>query len=113
MAKVRCNTCVGSGRVMGGGMMQQDCDDCDGRGKIFIDEPKDFKIDKNSNHYKKAIKRIKALNKDLSDKDAEEIFDKELKEIDVKDDDHGKTSSEKSDRAKSSAGYDHCDVLPA
>lgn len=112
MAKVRCNTCVGSGRVMGGGMMQQDCDDCDGRGKIFIDEPKEFKIDKESAHYKKAIKRIKALNKDLSDKEAEEIFDAELKEINVKDGENG-NPSEKNNRPKSTNGYDHCDVLPA
>jgi|GEM_PF-1447192 hypothetical protein len=112
MAKVRCNTCVGSGRIMGGGMMQQDCDDCDGRGKIYIDEPKEFKIDKNSNHYKKAIKRIKALNKDLSDKEAEEIFDTELKEINVKDGDNGKTSDSTSNRQKQDSGFSHCDVLP-
>lgn len=113
MAKVRCKTCVGSGKVMGGGMMQQECDDCDGRGKIFIDEPKEFKIDKESNHYKKAIKRIKALNKDLSDREAEEIFDKELKEINAKDGDNAKTSDSKSIGAKSVNGYAHCDVLPA
>lgn len=113
MAKVRCNTCVGSGKVMGGGMMQQECDDCDGRGKIFIDEPKEFKIDKESAHYKKAIKRIKALNKDLSDKEAEEIFDAELKEINVKDGDNGKTSNSTNNRQKSDGGFSHCDVLPS
>lgn len=112
MAKVRCNTCVGSGKIMGGGMMQQDCDDCDGRGKIFIDEKKKFVIDKNSKHYKEAIRNIKALNKDISHEEAEDIFEEEMSKLDSKDGTDGKTSA-KDNRQKSDVGFSHCDVLPA
>lgn len=115
MTKVRCNTCVGSGKVMGGGMMQQDCDECDGRGKLFIDETKKFVIDKNSKHYKEAIRNIKALNKNISHEEAEDIFEEEMVKLDSKDgtDDTAKTSNKTDKRAKSNAGYDHCDILPA
>lgn len=34
--KIRCKTCIGSGRVMGGGMIIHDCDDCEGTGKLYI-----------------------------------------------------------------------------
>ena len=84
MPLVRCNACVGSGRVMGGGMMTWDCDQCEGSGKIDPDkdskhkQPEKFKMDKESKHYKKAIKKIKALDIKLTDKDAENIFDDEL-----------------------------------
>ena len=114
MAKVRCNTCVGSGKVMGGGMMQQDCDECDGRGKLFVDEPKKTVIDKNSKHYKEAIRNIKALNKDITNEEAEDIFEEEMTKLDSKEGtDNAKTSNKANNRAKPSAGYDHCDVLPA
>lgn len=99
MGKVRCNTCVGSGKVMGGGMMMIDCDDCDGKGKIFIDEQKEFVIDKNSKHYKEAIKNIKQLNAGITQEKAEEIFEDELKKINIKDDNDVK-SSKKSDDEK-------------
>ncbi len=80
MTKIRCKACVGSGKVMGGGMMMADCDECDGVGKIYVEEP--FKMDKESPHYKAAIDNIKALDTSLSDKDAEAIFNKELENLD-------------------------------
>jgi hypothetical protein len=83
----RCLMCIGSGRMMGGGMLEQDCDGCHGRGFTSKDvnfdmASKDIKIDKNSKHYKKAIKNIKALSDKITDKEAEEIFEKEFKKLD-------------------------------
>ena len=101
MAKVRCNTCVGSGKVMGGGMMQQDCDECDGRGKLFIDEAPKFEIDKNSKHYKEAIRNIKSLHEGISNEKAEEIFEDELNKINLKDEkSNAKSSDSKDNRQK-------------
>jgi RecJ-like exonuclease len=34
--KIRCKNCVGSGKVMGGGMLMADCDECEGVGKLYI-----------------------------------------------------------------------------
>jgi hypothetical protein len=85
MPKIRCKPCGGSGRVMGGGMMLADCETCDGAGKIYVDEPVpkkvDIKIDRSNKHYKDAIKKIKALGKDITDEKAETIFAEELKNI--------------------------------
>lgn len=97
MTKVRCNTCVGSGKVMGGGMMQQDCDDCDGRGKIFINEEQKFEIDKNSKHYKEAIRNIKNIHEGITNEKAEEIFEDELQKINLKDEKLNVKSSESKD----------------
>ena len=113
MAKIKCDECQGTRRYTLGGNIYHDCERCNGSGKLWKDEPKEFKIDKDSHHYKKAIKRIKALNRAITDKEAEEIFDKELTEINVKDGDNGKTSDSKNNSAHSSLGYANCDVLPA
>ncbi len=83
--KIRCKPCGGSGRVMGGGMILADCETCDGAGKIYVDEPVakkvDITIDRSSKHYKEAIKKIKALSKDMTEEQAESIFAEELKNI--------------------------------
>lgn len=34
---MRCHGCYGSGKMMGGGMMQKRCDTCEGSGRIDID----------------------------------------------------------------------------
>ena len=79
MAKKRCIACTGSGRVMGGGMMMQDCDDCDGTGKIYIDDPElEFNEMKATKAYKNAIDKIKNTDKNLSDEAAENIFKDEF-----------------------------------
>jgi DnaJ-class molecular chaperone len=78
MAKIKCDECDGNRRYTTGGHIYHDCEKCNGTGKVWQDEPKEFKIDKDSHHYKKAIRKIKALNKNISDKDAQEMFDKEL-----------------------------------
>ena len=79
MVKKRCACCNGSGRVMGGGMMHQECDDCEGRGRIYVSEVKEVKpneINKETDEYKKAIKKIKKLSPEISDSDAEKMFEK-------------------------------------
>lgn len=82
MEKIRCKSCVGSGKVMGGGMIIKDCDQCDGTGKIYVKEKKEqFEIEKNNKHYKKAIKNIKGLDNKITDQEAEKIFHEELEKI--------------------------------
>lgn len=77
----RCSICVGSGEILGGGMMMQDCRNCHGTG--YIQEQKEVKkmstqdIDKRSKSYKNAIKSIQE-NHDCSFEDASKIFDEEF-----------------------------------
>ena len=59
MKKTRCNVCNGSGKVMGGGMMIKDCDECDGLGYGYLapeypEEVKQEKVKRERN--KKEIK---------------------------------------------------------
>lgn len=100
MSKVRCSACVGSGRVMGSGTIQQDCEECDGKGKLFVDEEKEFVIDKNSKHYKEAIKNIKNIHEGITNEKAEEIFEDELKKINLKDEKNDSTTSSEKDNKK-------------
>jgi hypothetical protein len=66
---------------MGGGMLIKDCHNCNGKG-YNEDEPTG--IDKNSTHYKEAIRNIKALDNKIDDKQAEKIFDDEYAKLDTK-----------------------------
>lgn len=87
MPKMKCRTCSGSGKVMGGGMMQWDCEVCDGYGKIEVqDEQKDidYLLEKTSERYQNAKKEIKGLGKEISDEKAEELLDAELSKQGVK-----------------------------
>lgn len=74
----RCKSCLGSGRVMGGGMIFKDCEHCDGDGKISdiptktVADPR--LIDKRTARYKSAIKRIKELDATITDDQAEKMF---------------------------------------
>jgi len=79
MTTTRCLSCSGSGKVMGGGMLIKDCTNCSGSGKIGKEQ---VGMDKNSPHYKEAIRNIKALSKDMDDKQAEKIFDDEYSKLD-------------------------------
>lgn len=81
MARRRCTFCGGSGKIMGGGMMMQDCDECYGTGKVeIIDEDKelDYLVSKQSESYQNAKSKIKALDDNISDQEAEKILDEEL-----------------------------------
>lgn len=71
MAK-RCTVCTGSGKVMGGGMMLQECEECDGTGKIS-----ELKIAE-----KEAIEKIKACDDKITDQDAQKVLEEELTKLD-------------------------------
>ena len=87
--KIRCRRCMGAGFIRGGGMMRVDCNDCDGMGKVYPEDveevaaplARNFVIDKRSKEYKEAIKKIKAINPDLSDQEVSDIFDKEFNKL--------------------------------
>lgn len=83
MNKQRCITCSGSGKVMGGGMMMADCHGCDGKGHNLIpDDDIDYLQMKETDSYKKAIENIKKTSENITDKQAEDLFEKEFKNID-------------------------------
>jgi hypothetical protein len=77
MAKKRCIPCGGSGKVMGGGMMLTDCDECEGYGKIVIKEEPDY-LSKDTESYQKAKHEVKKLDDKISDQEAEKILDEEI-----------------------------------
>lgn len=87
----RCATCVGTGKIVGLGMVTQHCPTCAGNGRIInestmtspVQAPKSIKIDKGSKHYKVAIKNIKALNESITDEEAEAIFAKSYEKLNV------------------------------
>lgn len=69
MKKLRCNICYGSGQIMGGGMIMQPCDNCDGVGKISINEES----------YNEAKEKIKSLDDKITEQEATNILDTELR----------------------------------
>ncbi len=77
----RCNRCVGSGFIMGGGMTHLDCVDCKGTGKII--EPDKVVLDKRSKSYRDAIDNIMALNPDYTREDAAKVFDAEFEKLEA------------------------------
>lgn len=85
MKKTLCKRCYGQGTILGGGMMQTECTECDGIGHLFDNAsvPKDNKNspDKRSKSYKEAIGKIKALNPDLSDDEVRDLFDREYEKL--------------------------------
>lgn len=73
---IRCKTCGGSGKVMGGGMMFHDCITCDGEGKL---NHKDYLEDvKKSKKYVEAINEIKSLSPQITDDEANEMMEKQI-----------------------------------
>lgn len=75
----RCIPCCGSGKVMGGGMVFNDCDACCGRGKVeVVEDEMDYLLAKNTEGYEKAKQNIMALDKDITSEKAEELLDNEL-----------------------------------
>lgn len=64
---------------MGGGMMSQECDDCDGHGRMHVSEDEiNFLEVKQTEAYEKAKKRLIKKQPSLSDEDAEKLLDEEL-----------------------------------
>jgi DnaJ-class molecular chaperone len=81
MAKKRCQRCAGSGKVMGGGMMMQECDNCEGIGKLFVSENEiDFLTMKQTDSYQQAKGKLKAADTSITDEKAEELLDKAMTE---------------------------------
>jgi hypothetical protein len=86
MKLVYCNLCAGSGKVMGNGCIIIECDQCDGYGKYHEkEEVKHQEFDRENAHYKEAITRIKELNTDLSEEEAEDIFNEALDNLNQED----------------------------
>lgn len=82
MALKRCKPCSGSGKVMGGGMVFTDCDECNGRGKIEIVEQEiDYLLAKNTEGYNQAKEKIKKLDDKITDEQAENLLDEELDKL--------------------------------
>jgi len=71
--------CYGSGTMMGGGMMQRNCDHCDGTGKVVkqIDEV----LAKDTVAYKETIAKIKETDTSITDEQADKIFTDEFAKI--------------------------------
>jgi len=90
----KCIQCAGSGIVMGIGMIQCDCHNCNGKGKVeeAIDDIEYLEV-KSSESYNKAIDQIKSLDSSISDEKAKELFDEELKKIEK--DDKSKNTEKK------------------
>ncbi len=62
---------------MGGGMMMSDCSDCDGSGKIYEKKLTEV-MSKESDEYKKAKDKIKSLDENMTEEQAEKLLDEEL-----------------------------------
>ena len=79
MEVIRCKVCQGSGRVMGGGMIFQDCTECDGDGKISKphDEISYLQL-KQSETYQEAIEEIKSIDPKISNADADKMLKKQF-----------------------------------
>lgn len=77
----RCLPCNGSGKMMGGGMLTINCEHCHGVGKIEepeIENELDYLQMQSTESFKKAIANIKALDKNITDDEAEKVFKSEL-----------------------------------
>ena len=78
----RCLGCYGSGKVRGLGNMDQECEQCEGKGKIY--EIKDEIEELNIRHtasYNNAIEEIKSQIPYISHDAAQKIFDDELRKV--------------------------------
>ena len=83
MTSTRCPICVGSGEIMGGGMIMMDCKNCHGIGKLHeikIEKPLAVGIDKRSKTYRESIAKIMELH-DCDREKASAIFDEEFDKL--------------------------------
>lgn len=85
MAKNRCYTCQGSGKIMGGGMMLKDCPTCEGIG-YFIKEDMDTELSqldfRTTESYQKAKEKLMKSHS-ISEEKAVEALDQAFKESDT------------------------------
>lgn len=80
-----CAACKGSGKKMGLGMIYQDCDVCDGDGKvknrtIVVKSKGDNSLDRRSADYQNAIKNIMSSS-DCDRQTAIKTFDEEFTKL--------------------------------
>ncbi len=75
---MRCSKCYGSGKIMGNGMIYENCD-CDRLSVTITDKPKAV-IDKRSKEYKEAIGKIMISN-DIDRDGAAKVFESEFHKI--------------------------------
>ena len=73
---MRCTRCYGTGRIMGNGMIYEDCNCNEGIAR----EIKPVSIDKRSASYREAIKKIMDSN-DISREEAVKVFETEFEKI--------------------------------
>jgi hypothetical protein len=78
MSGLRCLSCAGSGKVMGGGMIYKDCMECNASGKRTT---LDVVMNKESEEYKISLEKIKSLDDKLTNDDAKKLLDDELQRI--------------------------------
>ena len=77
--------CVGSGKVMGGGMIMKSCHECDGIGKIEIEDDEiGYLSKKQTDDYVKAKEKLMDSHPELEEDEAEKLLDDALKETKVK-----------------------------
>lgn len=75
----KCLVCYGSGTMMGGGMMQRNCDHCDGTGKV-VKQIEDV-LAKDTEAYKELLAKVKVIDISLTDAQVDEICATELAKI--------------------------------
>jgi RecJ-like exonuclease len=81
MQKRRCPSCGGSGTMRGGGMMEEECKQCDGKGqKDFVEDDINFLEEKSTEKYREAIDEIKR-DTNLSEGDSEKLLDKQIRKL--------------------------------
>lgn len=80
MAKfTRCSSCAGSGRMLGGGMIQRNCDNCDGSGKLsHVDDEMGYLELKQSQRFEEAKDQLKKEFPTMTDNDADKFMTEAL-----------------------------------
>ena len=71
----RCHACLGSGKLMGGGLILKDCKYCK--------NPQKEVSMRDTQAYKKSVKRIQKKCK-ISEQEAQKIIDRELSNEEIK-----------------------------
>ncbi len=85
MTLKRCSLCVGSGKIMGGGFMMKACPECDGIGKIEIEEDDIGYLEKKQTEcYQLAKDKLMDAHPNLEEDEAEKLLDDALKQTKTK-----------------------------
>ncbi len=83
--EISCYRCNGTGKYLGNGMINTDCDKCDDNGSLIDNKhtkiPELEKIDRRSQSYRDAIKDIMDLNPTISRLEAVKMFDETYNKV--------------------------------